>query len=158
MSQTSETEDSQCLEPLPAGERPTVLIAEDERMLRHLLVAQLRHLGIEPAVATPGAEAVRLCAELRPDLVLLDGLLPELHGFEAALFIRNLDPSYQPRIVLVTGIYKNLRYRNEAKLKYGVDEYVIKPVATAQLAGVVHRARKYSAPAFAERERESLSA
>jgi DNA-binding response OmpR family regulator len=120
---------------------PTVLIVEDERKLRWSLIESFRALFITAMTAGGGYEAIRMAGEYRPDLILVDGLLPEMHGFEIARFIRKIDVSYHPRIALMTAIYKHTRYQNEAKLKYGIDDYLIKPVAPQLLAGLVRRAQ-----------------
>src|SRR6478672_6810930 len=122
-----------------AAALPSVLIVEDERQLRWSLIEQFRTMGIEALTASSGYEAIRVAGESRPDLILLDGLLPEMHGFEIARFIRRIDVDYHPRIALMTAIYKHTRYQNEAKLKYGIDDYIIKPVPTQLLAGLVRR-------------------
>lgn len=119
---------------------PSVMVVEDERKLRERLVEQLGVVGIEPIVATSGYEAIRLAAMSRPQLILLDGLLPEMHGFDVARYVRKLDSNYVPYIAMVTAIYKNVRYHNEAKLKYGIDDYIIKPVGDADLDKVIGRA------------------
>src|SRR5207248_182471 len=113
---------------IPPGQRPEVLIAEDEPKLRELLVAQVQAQGIVPRVTATGYETLFAVDEYRPDLILLDGLLPQMHGFEIARFIRKMDCDYRPRIAIVTGIYKGVRYQNEARLKYGIDDYLVKPV------------------------------
>jgi DNA-binding response OmpR family regulator len=118
---------------------PTVLIVEDERKLRWSLIEQFRAMHIAPFTASSGFEAIRVASESRPDLILLDGLLPEMHGFEIARFIRHIDPDYRPHIAIMTAIYKHTRYQNEAKLQYGIDDYLIKPLLPQALAGLVKR-------------------
>jgi CheY-like chemotaxis protein len=117
-----------------------VLIAEDEPKLRERLIAQLHAQGISPRVTSTGYETIRAVDQFRPDLILLDGLMPEMHGFEIARFIRKMDRDYRPRIAIVTAIYKQVRYQNEARLKYGIDDYLIKPVDDAALANLIARA------------------
>jgi DNA-binding response OmpR family regulator len=114
--------------PPVANAALTVLIVEDERKMRWRLIDQVQRLGVEPLYASTGFEAIRVAGTMKPQLILLDGLLPEMHGFEVSRMIRCLDARYRPRIVLMTGIYKSVRYHNEARLKYGIDEYVIKPL------------------------------
>ncbi len=121
----------------PAYERLRVLVAEDERKTREFLVGLLERAGCETMVAAAGFEAVKVTQERRPQILLLDGLLPEMHGFEIARFVRGIDRDYRPRIVLVTAVYKHSRYRSEARLKYGVDQYLVKPVTTEQIANAV---------------------
>ncbi len=114
-----------------------VLIAEDEKKTRGMLVEMLRGLGCETVEAASGYEAVKLVQESRPDVLLLDGLLPEMHGFEVARFVRSLAPEYRPRIVIITAVYKSQRYRSEAKLQFGVDHYLVKPVTKDAVAAAV---------------------
>lgn len=127
--------------PPRAGTRilPSVLVVEDDRKLRVRLTEQLIECGIVPTIAASGFEGVRMAGALRPDLILIDGLLPEMHGFEVARFIRRLDDTYRPHIAMITAIYKNIRYHNEARLKYGIDDYVIKPVSDAALSAIVSK-------------------
>jgi len=118
---------------------PSTLIVEDDRKLRVRMTEQLIELGIIPAVAATGYEAVRMAGSMRPDLILIDGLLPEMHGFEVARFVRALDASYRPHIAMITAIYKNIRYHNEARLKYGIDDYIIKPISDHALEAIISK-------------------
>jgi CheY-like chemotaxis protein len=121
----------------PQLERLRILVAEDERKPREFLAALIERAGCDTTTAAGGFEAVRVAQERRPQVILLDGLLPEMHGFEVARFVRGIDPSYRPRIVLVTAVYKHSRYQTEAKLRYGVDQYLVKPVTREQIANVI---------------------
>lgn len=114
--------------------RLRALIADDDVTSRNFLSAALTDLGCEVLLARTGTEAVRMAAEHRPGILVLDGLMPEIGGFEASRFIRSIDTAYQPRIVIATAVYKNIRYQNEARLKYGVDAYLVKPMTVQQLA------------------------
>jgi len=128
--------------PAYAGPPPSVLIAEDEKKQRWTLIQQLDALGIVPLTASGGYEAIRIAAAERPELILLDGLLPEMHGFEVARFIRQVDRDYRPHIAIMTAIYKHIRYQNEARLKYGIDEYLIKPLQPESLTALVQRVKE----------------
>ena len=118
---------------------PSVLIVEDERKQRASLVDAFQAMNIDALTASAGYEAIRIASDLRPQLILVDGLLPEMHGFEISRFIRRIDADYHPHIALMTAIYKHTRYQNEARLKYGIDDYLIKPVHPQMLAGLVRR-------------------
>jgi CheY-like chemotaxis protein len=121
----------EALEPL------RVLIAEDERKTREFIASVIESIGCEAIQARAGMEAIRYATERRPQLLLLDGLLPEMAGFEVSRFVRTMDAAYRPRIVMVTAVYKDNRYRSEAKLKYGVDQYLVKPVTADQIANAL---------------------
>lgn len=116
--------------------RMKVLIADDEEKTRALLTDLVQNLGCEAIVARTGLEAVRAVVQNRPQIVFLDGLMPEMHGLEVARVIRQLDPSYSPRIVMLTA-FDATKYRNEAKLKYGVDGYLSKPVSREDFASAI---------------------
>ena len=109
------------------------LIVDDDRLLRVRLHEHLDSNGFQALEAKTAYEGIQAAAMHRPPLILLDGLLPQMHGFEVARMINALDGGYQPRIVLMTAIYKHIRYRNEAKLKYGITDYLVKPVDLDEL-------------------------
>jgi CheY-like chemotaxis protein len=135
------------IEPLaPFAFTGGILVVEDDRRARELIVQMVRDLGVEPFVATTGFEAVRLAEQVRPAIVLLDGLLPEMHGFEVARFLRHISSDYNPRIVMLTAIYKSLRYQNDAKLKFGVDRYLLKPVSSRMLSAALFDEAPMAAP------------
>ena len=130
------------IDRLSPAERPSVLVVEDSQRIIDDLVRRLDGLGITPWVARRGLEALQLAGDHRPDLLLLDGLLPEMHGFEVARFVRHMDRDYRPHIAMLTGVYKHLRYQNEARLKYGIDYHLMKPIDDLSLAAVVRSARR----------------
>jgi DNA-binding response OmpR family regulator len=72
-----------------------VLLVEDEPDIRLIARAALLRAGFEVLTAENGAEALRIAAAERPDLVLLDWMLPELDGFETCARLK-ADPSTRP--------------------------------------------------------------
>jgi DNA-binding response OmpR family regulator len=105
--------------------------------MREQLVQDVEAFGCTAFSAAGSHDAIRIAALERPDVILIDGLLPQMHGFELARFLRALDSNYRPRICIVTSVYKHVRYQNEARLKYGVDHYLIKPVGYDALLEVL---------------------
>lgn len=125
--------------PEADSSRTVVLIAEDHDRQYSELLKVLHCAAVDPIRVCTGPEAIKMAAAHRPRLIFLDGLLPGMHGFEVARFIRHMDTGYRPYIVMLTAIYKNVRYENEAKLRYGVDEYVAKPLTVEKLSGILAR-------------------
>lgn len=115
------------------------VVAEDSPKQREDLIADLTAMGVSAAGAKSGLEALKLVTEHRPRLILLDGLLPEMHGFEIARAIRALDRDYTPRIVIITAVYRATQYQNDARLKYGINDYLIKPVKRDDLKKIVRQ-------------------
>lgn len=121
----------------PAMAPIRVLIADDHARTRDTVGELLKDLGCEVFFAKSGFEAIRAADHHRPQVVFLDGLMPEMTGFEASRFIRKLSDGYNPRIVMLTAVYKKAGYRNDAKVRYGVDGYLVKPVAREDLASAI---------------------
>src|SRR5688500_7829695 len=68
--------------------RSRLLVVEDESSIRELLAASLRFAGFQVDTAATGAEALRLVERERPDLMLLDVMLPDRDGFEVVRWLR----------------------------------------------------------------------
>ncbi len=115
-----------------------VLIAEDERKTRAMLAEMAMSLGCETSVAATGLDALRLALKERPDVIMLDGLLPELHGFEVARLV-HATPDYHPRIIVITAVYKDERYEKEARMTFEVDAYLVKPVTREALKAAIFK-------------------
>lgn len=103
----------------------SVLVAEDERNLVEALSFLMRRAGYEVSVARDGPTAVAMARDLRPDLVLLDIMLPGFDGFEVVAAIKREMIGKVPRIMMLTA-KGHERDRHKA-LALGVDDYVTKP-------------------------------
>ena len=117
-----------------------VLVVEDQDRQALKMLDALQMLDIPATRARTAHEAIRIAATERPAVILMDGLLPGMHGFEVARFIRHIDSTYRPYIVMTTAIYKNVKYINDALLRYDIDDYVVKPVSVEKVADIVANA------------------
>ena len=106
----------------------SVLVAEDSRVSRAVMCASLRSCGLEVFEAATGSEALSVLLAKTPELVILDALMPKGSGFVVITKLRQVAPSYRPVIFIVTAVYKSNRMKVEALSKYGVDEYLEKPL------------------------------
>lgn len=114
-----------------------VLVVDDDRRARNAVIEHVQALGYDTVEASTAYEAIRLAALKRPGVVIIDGLLPQMHGFEVSRFIRAGQAEYAPRIIVVTAVYRHIRYQNEARLKYGIDHYLTKPVTREALVAAL---------------------
>lgn len=64
-----------------------VLVVDDDKLARKAVVDHLNKLGYETVEAASGFEAIRVAAVMKPGTVVVDGLLPNMHGFEVSRFI-----------------------------------------------------------------------
>jgi CheY-like chemotaxis protein len=116
-----------------------VLVADDSRIFRALIVEVLREKGLEVLEAANGREALDSLLAQRPELAILDALMPLLSGFDVITKMREKAPDYRPVIFMVTAVYKSRRWETEARQQYQVDEYLEKPLDPAQLLKIVGR-------------------
>lgn len=118
------------VEPMPAApERsgPLVLVVDDEPEIRQLVDHTLRSKGYAVELAEDGAEALEKAERLVPDLVLLDAMLPKVHGFEACRRIKASPRTRAVPVVMMTAIYRGWRFAEDARETYGAEDYVEKP-------------------------------
>ncbi len=114
-----------------------VLIADDHDIVRSALDAFLLAYGMDPVgKASDGLEAVRLCGELKPDVVLMDLVMPQMDGVEATRIIRQRWPNV--RIIALTSF-------NEDKLacralQAGAIAYLHKNLSPSSIAYAIREA------------------
>ncbi|MCI0588658.1 MAG: response regulator [Planctomycetes bacterium] len=120
------------------GAGPRVLLVEDDPVNRLVATALLRRIGIEPALASNGREAVEAFARETFDLVLMDVQMPELDGREATVAIRAAEaPGQRVPIVAVTA--HATKEDRERCLASGMDDYLTKPIRGEDLARAIGR-------------------
>lgn len=121
--------------PLPGAK--TVLVVDDEADIRRLLARLLERSGHRVIEADRGLLALRLVKAHQPDLIVLDAMLPELHGFEIARRIKQSERYRHVPIVMVSAVYRGWRDADKLKHVYGVDHFIEKPFRMAELMSAV---------------------
>ncbi len=118
----------------------TVLVVDDERKIRDTVRAFLEQQRYAVLVAGTGQQALDVAARLKPDLVVLDLMLPDLAGEEVARSLRAIS---QVPIIMLTA--KAAEADRVAGLRLGADDYVVKPFSPLELVArvdaVLRRAR-----------------
>ena len=116
-----------------------ILVAEDDRNIRSGLVDALELEGYVMEEAADGAGALRKFTAFRPDLVLLDVMMPNLNGYEVCRRIRRSDAATP--IIMLTA--KGETYDKVLGLELGADDYIVKPFdakeVTARIKAVLRR-------------------
>ena len=118
------------------GRHELVLVVEDDPTLRLGLTKTLRSAGFRVEVAKTGTEGVDKALAEKPDLVLLDVMLPEKNGYEVCEILRDADHD-MPIIMLTAKGEEEDKVRG---LKLGADDYVVKPFGVAELLARVDAA------------------
>jgi DNA-binding response OmpR family regulator len=114
-----------------------ILIADDEPNIVISLEFLMQHSGYQVEVASDGEEALRLLADFKPDLILLDIMLPLHNGFEVCQRIRENPDWSGMKIVMLTA--KGREVEMAKGLALGADVYITKPFATKDLLANVQR-------------------
>jgi twitching motility two-component system response regulator PilH len=113
----------------------TVLVVEDSIPQREMIIELLRAIGLSVTVASDGMEALEQIQNQRPDMVVLDIVMPRLNGYELCRRIK-ADPSTQ-NVPVVMCSTKGEEFDRYWGMKQGADAYIAKPFQPTELMGTV---------------------
>jgi len=116
--------------PVPAR-RSRVLIADDNEPNRELLEVYLADVDCEIATAVDGRDTLDKVADFRPDVILLDVMMPKLSGFEVCQQLKG-DPATSPIMILMVTALGELGDIERA-VEAGTDDFLSKPVNKVEL-------------------------
>ncbi len=114
-----------------------LLVVDDEELLRKMITMWFEREGFSVIGAENGTEGLRLAIQEKPDLVLLDIMMPGLHGFEVCKRIRE-QPTLAKTIIIMTSARSYKPDIDKAK-ELGADDYVIKPSDATHLLNTVNK-------------------
>ncbi len=117
----------------------TVLVVDDDPELRRLIVRVLQSKGLEVREASRGLEALTQIKNAPPDLVLLDAMLPEIHGFDICRKIKSSERYGQIPVVMISSVYRGWRFARDLKDTYGVEAFIEMPFTLDVLWTTVER-------------------
>ncbi len=111
--------------PRTTDHQPRILVVDDDANIRELLTQEFTEAGYRISVATNGREAIAEVRRERPDLVVLDVMMPEMNGFDVAAVLKN-DPQTMDIPIVILSIVQD----RERGFRLGVDRYLTKPIDT----------------------------
>ncbi len=126
------------------GRAGTVLVVEDEADVAEMLRYNLGKAGYDVRVATNGTDALRQARDMRPDVILLDIMVPQLNGWEICRRLKQDRDTHAIPVVMVTG-----RVEEGDKVlgfEMGADDYVTKPFSPRELVARVRAVARRSRP------------
>lgn len=112
-----------------------ILVADDERALRFLIVETLQMEDYEIIEVEDGEEALKKTYEMEPDLLILDLMMPKVTGYEVAEEIKKQKNIKQPKTMILTA--KGEKEAKERALEAGVDHFMKKPFSPIELLHIV---------------------
>ncbi len=122
-----------------------ILVVEDSADEANLIKMILEPEGYEVAVASNGEEGLKKVASNRPDLIVLDVMMPELDGFTMCSRLRESPEHSGTPVILLTGVAKrisNSKYPLDGVLRADAEQYLEKPVKPEELLETVARLLK----------------
>ena len=110
------------------GKNATILVVDDDDSIRSLLHQELSDAGYLIEEAKDGKQALECIRKNRPDLIILDVMMPEMNGFDVAAILKN-DPQTMDIPIIILSIVQD----KARGFRIGVDRYLTKPIDTAKL-------------------------
>lgn len=130
---------------MSAHTRGRVLVVDDEPTIREVVRRYLMRAGYDTTVAATGNEALRSAGRERPDVVVLDLMLPDVDGLEVMRRLRQQDRE-RTAIVLLTA--RGEESDRVVGLRLGADDYVVKPFSPAELVARIDAMLRRLEPAL----------
>jgi DNA-binding response OmpR family regulator len=149
--------------PRQDGKR-LVLVVDDEPDVAMLARKALERAGFATIAVGDGEAALVEAQRSRPDLVLLDAMLPRLHGFEVCMRLRAHPLTRRIPVIIMTAVYRGWRFADDAREAYGAEDYIEKPFSVDDLRRRVEGAldrrqgKRMPAPGFVEAYRRGREA
>jgi two-component system alkaline phosphatase synthesis response regulator PhoP len=128
----------------------TILVVEDEKEIRDLLAHYLRKEGFAPILASDGEAALSQARREKPDLILLDILLPKVDGLEVLRMIRSDESIARTPIMMLTA--KGDETDRVVGLELGADDYIPKPFSPREVVARIKAILRRSRPLTSEAE------
>jgi CheY-like chemotaxis protein len=125
--------------PSRAEGRALVLVVDDEPEVRQLVQRTLESKGYAVELATDGADGIAKAEALVPDVVLLDAMLPKVHGFEACRRLKASGRTRHVPVVMMSAVYRGWRFAEDAMEAYGAEDYLEKPFRLDDVVRAVER-------------------
>jgi CheY-like chemotaxis protein len=113
--------------------RPLILLVEDDENIQLIVKTVVTTMSYGFIVAADGQEGLAMAREYNPDLILSDAFMPKLDGREMCRLLKEDPSTARAKSIIMTGLYTDRKYRNEALSYFKVDDYVAKPVAVDDL-------------------------
>ncbi len=123
----------------PAGHQKRLLLVEDDDALANVYVSRLEAEGFDVRRVDNGEDALAAAMSYRPDLVLLDVMMPKVSGFDVLDILRNTPETANLKIIMLTALGQESDKERADNL--GVDDYLVK--SQVVIADVVDRIKHH---------------
>jgi DNA-binding response OmpR family regulator len=108
-----------------------ILVADDDREIRELIIFALRFAGHDTSGATNGEEVISQAKQTSPDLILMDVRMPKINGYEACKILKSDPDTSSIPVVFLSA--RGQEAEVKAGLMAGGDDYILKPISPDKL-------------------------
>ncbi len=125
-----------------SGSQPKkILLVEDDEGLAQVYITRMEVDGFEVKRVPNGEDALATAVEYKPDLILLDIMMPKVNGFDVLDILRNTPETTNVKIIMLTALSQEADLKKAQEM--GVDDYIVK--SQVVIADVVDRIKKHLA-------------
>jgi len=117
----------------------TILIIDYDPTSIQSTIEPLEKAGFKVEVANDGMAGLEAFDRLKPDLVLIEPMVPKKHGFQVCQEIKATADGRRTPVLITTGFYKGRKHRSQAQQNYGCDDYLEKPISEELLLSTCRR-------------------
>jgi DNA-binding response OmpR family regulator len=117
-----------------------ILVVDDSDDIRELLVRVFRERDYEVFESARGLDALQKVRSCAPDVLVLDAMLPDVHGFDICRRIKGSRRYGHIPVIMVSAVYRGWRFAEDLKRSYGVAEFLEKPFRIGEILSAVERA------------------
>ena len=115
-----------------------VLVVDDDNDNLNLIKLLLTDRGFTVLTSGNGEEAYRIILDEKPDIAIIDGLIPGIHGFELCKKVKEESgPGKLPKIIIMSALYKGIKYKLDVIKTYHADNYLPKPIKKEDLISMI---------------------
>lgn len=111
--------------------QPVILVVDDIATNIALVKAMLRNKNYEVISAQSGAQALKIAGEKRPDIIILDIMMPGMDGYEVLARLRSNEETKDIKVIMLSAISKEEDIQKAMEL--GADDYITKPIVVKKL-------------------------
>lgn len=120
-----------------ANNQPVILVVDDIATNIALVKAMLKSKNCEVISAQSGAQALKIAVEQKPDIIILDIMMPVMDGYEVLARLRSNDQTKDIKVVMLSAISKEDDINKAMEL--GADDYITKPIVAKRLYDVLEK-------------------
>jgi DNA-binding response OmpR family regulator len=123
----------------PAARLRKILLVEDDNSLANVYITRLQAEGFDVRRVPNGEEALAAALEYKPDLILLDVMMPKVSGFDVLDILRNTPETANSKVIMLTALSQDADRQRAEEL--GVDDYLVK--SQVVIADVVDKIKQH---------------